>query len=345
MKNWRLWLGLIISAFFIYISLRQIKDPHAFFNSFRQIQLWTLAPTAVFYALVMVSRAWRWQYIMESQVKVRFSSSISGLIIGYAANNILPFRAGELVRAVAVSKREKTNFSPIFASVVVERIFDSLAVLVFLAVILIFLKFPPEHEDLKKTLRMGGVGALAGSLGLMVVLYLLFYYREKALIITGKILKPFGKKLHEFGVRELEKFSQGLIILGKPSRMIVVMLQSFLVWLVNMVPIWFVGIGFGVRLDFIGTLLILFLGAFSAAIPAAPGFIGTFHYITTRGMLFLGVLPQESALSFAIVLHAFYYFPTLIIGLILMWAQGTSLFALEKQAEQEEKAGKENQGS
>jgi len=345
MKNWRLWLGLIISAVFIYISLSQIKDPHAFFNSFRQIQLWTLIPTAVFYALVMVSRAWRWDYIMASQVKVRFSSSISGLIIGYAANNILPFRAGELIRAVAVSRREKKNFSPIFASVVVERIFDSLAVLVFLAVILIFLKFPPEHEDLKKLLRMGGMGALAGSLGLMVVLYLLFYYREKALIITGKILKPFGKKLHEFGVRELDKFSQGLIILGKPSRMIVVMLQSFLVWLVNMVPIWFVGIGFGVKLDFMGTLLILFLGAFSAAIPAAPGFIGTFHYITTRGVVFLGALPQESALSFAIILHAFYYFPTLIIGLILMWAQGTSLFALEKAAKQEEKSGKENQGS
>jgi glycosyltransferase 2 family protein len=337
MKNWRLWVSLLISAVFVYISLRQIKDPHAFLTSFREIKLWTLIPTAAFYALVMVTRAWRWDYIMASQVKVRYSSAISGLIIGYAANNILPFRAGELIRAVAVSKREKQNFSPIFASVVVERIFDSLAVLVFLAVILIFLQFPPEHAELKKTLRAGGIGAMIGSLGLMASLYLLFYARDWSLGMAGKILKPVSAKLSEFAVRELERFSQGLIILGKPSRMIVVMLQSFLVWLVNMVPIWFVGVGFGVRLDFMGTLLILFLGAFSAAIPAAPGFIGTFHYITTKGMVFLGALPQESALSFAIILHAFYYFPTLIIGLILVWAQGTSLFALKSEAQEEEK--------
>jgi len=343
MKNWRTWAGVLVSAFFIWIALRQVKDPAAFFNSFREVRLWTLIPILITYALVMLARAWRWDYIMKSQVQVRFGSSLIGLIVGYMANNILPFRAGELIRGVVVSRREKKAFAPIFASVVVERIFDSLAILFFLAVILIFLQFPAEHASLKDALRKGGIAALAGALGLMVCLYLLYFYQEPALKLASRILKPFGGRIREFGIRELEKFSQGLIILGKPSRMIVVMGQSFLVWLVNMLPIWLVGIGFGVKLSFMGTLLLLFLGAFSAAIPAAPGFWGTFHYMTSKGLIFLGVLGPEPALSFAIVLHALYYFPSSIIGLLLLWNEGYSVFELGRRgrAEEADRAGME----
>jgi len=333
MKNWRFWVGVAISALFIGVSLHQVKDWHAFLNSFRQVKLWVLIPTILTYTLVMLSRGWRWYYIMNSQLKVRYSSSLSGLIIGYMGNNILPFRAGELIRAVVVAKREKQSFTPVFASVVVERIFDGLAVLVFLAVILIWLKFPAEHQMLKETLRKGGIGALVGAIGLMVFLYALYLSREPVVKLAGKILKPFGSKAEEFGVRELDKFSRGLIILGKPSRMVVVMLQSFLVWLVNLLPIYFVGLGFGAHFSFMGLLLLLFLGAFSAAIPAAPGFWGTFHFITSRGIIFLGALPPEAALSMATVIHAFYYFPTLLIGLLLLWLQGYSIFELEHEAE------------
>ena len=336
MKNWRFWLGLLVSAFFIWVALRQVKNPHEFFNSFKQVELWVLFPTFLAYALVMVTRAWRWDYIMKSQLQVRFSSSLVGLIIGYMANNILPFRAGELFRAVVVSRREKQGFSPIFASVVVERIFDSLTILVFLAVVLLSLPFPEQYADWKTRLRATGILALLFALGLMVFLYLLYFYREPLLKLAGLVLKPFGKRLQEFGVRELSKFSTGLIILGKPSRMTVVMLQSFLVWLVNLIPIWLVGIGFGARFNFMGALFLLCLGGFSAAIPAAPGFWGTFHYITSKGVVFLGTLGPEKALSLAIILHAFYYFPTLIVGLVLLWREGYSLFEIERQAEKAE---------
>jgi hypothetical protein len=333
MKNWRLWLGLLVSAFFIWVALRQVKDWQAFFNSFRQVRLWVLVPTFVSYAVVMLTRAWRWDYIMKSQVKVKFSSSLIGLIIGYMANNILPLRAGELFRAVVVSRREKQGFSPIFASVVVERIFDSLAILVFLAVVLLALPFPEQYADWKTRLRATGMFALFFALGLMVFLYLLYFYQEPLLKLADLLLKPFGRKLRELGVRELSKFSSGLVILGKPSRMSVVMLQSFLVWLVNLVPIWFVGLGFGARFSFMGVLFLLCIGGFSAAIPAAPGFWGTFHYITSKGVLFLGTLGPEKALSLAIILHAFYYFPTLLVGLALLWREGYSLFEIERQAE------------
>ena len=335
MKNWRFWLGLIISGVFIWIALRQIKDWHLFFASFKEIHYWVILPALIGYFSILVFRAWRWHYILKSHLEIKFSSSLIALIICYMANNILPFRAGEVIRAIVLSRREKKAFSPVFATVVIERIFDSLIILVFLAVLLFHLTIPSDYKNIAIALKKGGIIALAGAVILIVFLYFLYYARERVIGISDRFFSVFGKKIHNFVIQELDKFSQGLIILGNPFRLLVVVGFSFLVWGVNLIPIYYIGVGFGTQISIIGLLLLLFLGAFSAAIPAAPGFWGTFHYITALGINFLGALPQEKALPFAIVLHAFYYFPVLIVGLILAWKEGYSLTELEREAERE----------
>jgi len=133
--------------------------------------------------------------------------------------------------------------------------------------------------------------------------YLIYYAQAWVLGVSDKVFSLFGEKIHQFVLAELKKFSQGLLILGKPYRLLVVAIFSFFVWAVNLLPIYFVGLSFGYKFSVMGMVLILFLGAFSAAIP------------------------------FAIVLHAFYYFPVLIVGLILAWREGYSLSELEKEAE------------
>jgi len=333
MKNWKVWLGIIISGIFIWFSLRQIKDWHQFAQSFQQLHYWAFFPALFGYALILIIRAWRWHYILKSQQEIRFSSSLISLVICYMANNILPFRAGEVIRAIVLARREKEGFSPVFATVVVERIFDSLLILVFLAVLLFRLQIPSSYQEIALVLRKGGIIALTIAVILVVFLYLIYYAQAWVLGVSDKVFSLFGEKIHQFVLAELKKFSQGLLILGKPYRLLVVAIFSFFVWAVNLLPIYFVGLSFGYKFSVMGMVLILFLGAFSAAIPAAPGFWGTFHYITTQGILLLGAMPKEKALSFAIVLHAFYYFPVLIVGLILAWREGYSLSELEKEAE------------
>jgi glycosyltransferase 2 family protein len=336
MKNWRLWLGVAISAFFIWFALRQIKDWDAFINAFRQVKLWVFAPALLGYFVILITRSWRWHYIMNSQMKVSFWSSMVGICVGYMANNLLPFRAGEVIRAVVVGRREKKNFSPVFATVAVERIFDSLVVLLLLAALLMTLEFPPEYKNLESLLRKGGIGALAGAMVLIIGLYLFYLYKDFFLKIGGQVLGIFGEKVKTFGLAEAEKFSHGLAILGKPVRLIVVMLLSLVVWVVNLLPVIAVGWGFGINLKPIDAALVLFVGAFSAAIPAAPGFIGTFHYFTSSALAFLGLLTTEKAMAFATVLHAFYYFPIIIIGLLLAWREGVNLKQLQEEAKEVE---------
>jgi len=127
-------------------------------------------------------------------------------------------------------------------------------------------------------------------------------------------------------------FAEGLSILGKPVRLFNVLALSILAWITNLLPIYIIGLSFGVNLSFIGSMFVLTLGAFAAAIPAAPGFIGVFHYATQQGMIFLGLLGTEEALSYATVLHACYFFPVIVVALILFWKEGYSLSKLKEEA-------------
>jgi len=334
MKRFRVWIGLGLSGIFIWLALRQVKDFGVFVSAFQGLKIWALGLGILGYFVVFLFRAWRWHYILLSQMRLKFSSSFIGLIICYMANNLLPLRAGELVRAVVVARREKKSFSPVFATVVLERVFDSLAIIFFLAMTLLWIEVPEQFGDLRAVMRKGGIAGLALALVLIMVLYGFYYFQDNFLNWTKILTKPFGKKIQEFVLKELEKFAQGLVILGKPSRILVVMMMSLLVWLVNLIPIWAVGIGFGVRFGFMDCLLLVVLGAFSASIPAAPGFWGTFHWITSEGIKFLGVLSLNQALAYAIVLHSFYFFPSTLLGLILLWREGYTLGELENKAEQ-----------
>jgi len=334
MKRFRVWIGLGLSGIFIWLALRQVKDWHLLVSAFQGLKLWAVGLGILGYFVVFLFRAWRWHYILLSQMRLKFSSSFIGLIICYMANNLLPLRAGELVRAVVVARREKKSFSPVFATVVVERIFDSLAILLFLALTLLWIEIPEQFESLRAVMRKGGIAGLALALILIIVLYGFYYFQDNFLNWAKSLSKPFGKKIQGFVLKELEKFAQGLIILGKPTRILVVMMMSFLVWLVNLIPIWAVGAGFGGSFGFGDCLLLVVLGAFSASIPAAPGFWGTFHWITSEGIKVLGVLTPEKALAYAIILHSFYFFPSTLLGLILLWKEGYSLGELESKARQ-----------
>ncbi len=112
------------------------------------------------------------------------------------------------------------------------------------------------------------------------------------------------------------------------------MMLSILTWFTNLIPIWFIGLSFDIHISFMGCLFILLLGAVAASIPAAPGFWGAFHYATKRGLIFLGLLGQVEALSYAIVLHASYFFPVIIVGLIMVWLEGYSLGQLRHEAQE-----------
>jgi len=334
MKRWQFWAGAAISAGCIVFVLMQVDDWGKFGRSFLDARWWLLFPIVGSYFLIMFGRAVRWRYILEQCGRVSLRNSFAAILVCYMGNNVFPLRAGEFMRVFLVGRQEESiSYSSALATVVVERLFDFITLLVALAVVLMLVPFPVEFAKVENTVHKFGAGTLAGSAVVFVFLLSLYLRTEAMLWLMERLLSVFPARVRDAALGAVRTFASGLVIMGRPRALFATAGMSAAIWLVNLTPIWLSGLAFGIRLDFIGCLFMLVAGSAAASIPATPGFFGTFHAFNQQAMLFLveGIDPG-TALSFAIVLHACYYFPLTAAGAVALWTQGYSLAKLRSQA-------------
>src|SRR5512133_1858171 len=149
MKKWQFWLGVLISIVFIWLALRGLRLDE-FWDSVKQANyIWLLPGIAVYFVGVWV-RAWRWHYLLGTIKKIPTQTMFPVTTIGYMGNNIYPARAGEVLRAVILKRREGVPVSASLATIIVERIFDGVVMLAF-----VFINLP---ELAKLTGESGFVG-------------------------------------------------------------------------------------------------------------------------------------------------------------------------------------------
>src|SRR5512140_2010471 len=149
MKKWQLWLGVLISVLFIWLSLRGLRLDQ-FWGAVRSANYWWLVPGVAVYFVAVWARAWRWHYLLRPIKDIPTGTVFPITTIGYMGNNIYPARAGEVLRAVVLKRREGVSVSASLATVVVERIFDGVVMLGF-----VFINLP---ELAKLTANSGFVG-------------------------------------------------------------------------------------------------------------------------------------------------------------------------------------------
>ena len=130
-------IGLIISVVFIYLTFHTVDLKQIFHIIANANYLW-LIPAIALMLISHYLRALRWQLMIEPIKNVKITPLFSALMIGYAANNVFPFRAGEFFRAYAIGKSEKISTSSAFATVFVERfVLDFIPLLVILSIIFV----------------------------------------------------------------------------------------------------------------------------------------------------------------------------------------------------------------
>ncbi len=151
MKKWQFWLGVLISIVFIWLALRGLRLDE-FWDSVKQANyFWLLPGIAVYFVGVWV-RAWRWHYLLGPIKKIPTATMFPITTIGYMGNNIYPARAGEVLRAVMLKRKEGVAVSASLATIIVERIFDGVVMLAF-----VFVNLP---ELAKMTNTSGMVGSI-----------------------------------------------------------------------------------------------------------------------------------------------------------------------------------------
>ena len=133
MKRWQFWLGVLISGFFLYLVLRKLHWAE-FWEALKTANYWWLLPGVAVYFVGVWVRAWRWHYLLRPLKSIPTRTMFPIVAIGYMGNNIYPARAGEVLRAVVLKRREGVPISASLATMIVERIFDGVVMLAFVFV-------------------------------------------------------------------------------------------------------------------------------------------------------------------------------------------------------------------
>ena len=303
--------------------------------------MWLVIRTAdpVLFSLVVllnlfqyVIRAWRWSILVEPVKKTALSNRLYALMIGFAANCILPARLGEIIRANTLAQREHISTSSTLGSIVVERIFDGLTLLLFLMIGLMGTTFSDEWRSVGASLRATGWFLLVAYV-LLISFLVGFKVKAKLFLnLLDRLLFLVPMKFRSKIIDVVWNFSLGIAMTRKPHQWVLVVFYSLLLWFASLCQIKLVELSIHLEMPLIAPFLVMAMASFGVMIPSAPGFIGTFHLSVQYAYLFYGI-GKEEGLSVAVLWHASFFFPTLILGLLSFLLLHVSPSALASRPE------------
>jgi len=313
-RSWRAWVGIAISAVFLYFAFRG-QDFGEIRDSLGRVELWWLAPALVMYFAGVWIRAIRWSILLRPLTPgVTSRSLFPTVIVGYMANNVLPLRTGELVRSYLVRQQYGVRKTSVLATIAVERIFDGFTMLGFMLVATAFVSFTSQLQHL-------ALIAFIIFTVLLMGLFLLTLGGDLIDRLLQLILGPLPTRVADSVQRMSESFLGGLGVFRNRGDLLRVASYSLLAWLCEASMYYLVARGFNdVIREAMGvgaTLMTTGVANMATLIPSSPGYIGQFEFgvrLVLNGAL--GV-PEAQALAYAILVHAALYFPITLWGIVI----------------------------
>ena len=281
----------------------------------------------------MVFRAIRWQCLLKPVGNTHFRSVFRATMIGFAAINVLPARAGEVIRPYLLARQEGLSVTSTFATVVVERLLDSVTVAMMLASFVLF--FDPgmaaANETMYRLVRLGGLTVGTGALALLGVLFFAAGHPEALGRWAFKLehLLP-GPVTHRLAAL-LQGFAEGLAVVRAPMRLLAALVLSFPLWLSIAAGVWTATLAFHIVMPFTGSFLMLALLVVGVSVPT-PGSLGAFEAAYRIGATSFYAVPSDRAVGAALVLHAISMLPTVALGFLFLVQDGMNLGGVSKLA-------------
>jgi hypothetical protein len=363
-KSRRFIIGLVISLVFLAWALAQ-EDLGKVFATIAGMNWVSLIPALALYFAGVWVRGVRWRILLHPlRPHLPLLKVFEVVVIGYMANNVLPARIGELVRAYVLSKRENVRKTSTLATIVVERIFDALVMVGFVAAALLYVIF--FHSDLLSTGEGHKFGTFitewspyialfaAGFLAFLVLFIVIASSQRRVEAMIGFGLRFVPGKLHDRVKRLANAFVLGLGSLRSITNMLAVFLLSITAWLLEAGMYYVIGSwGFnlvgsdGDPVPFYAYVLTTGIVNLSTLIPQAAGYWGVFEAVSK--IVLVGAIGVDSGLttSYVILLHAALYFPVTLLGVFFLARESLSwreLTDLEKQRAEASEAAHELEG-
>jgi uncharacterized protein (TIRG00374 family) len=310
LRSWKFWIGVAISAIFISIAMRGLDLEH-FWSTVQTANYWWIIPGVAVYFVAVLARTWRWHYMLRHITPVSVARLFPVVVIGYMGNNVYPARAGELLRSYVLRRREGVPISASLATVVLERLFDGLVMLLFVFVTLPFAPLPPTYAALVTGFSVLFFAALAAFLALaarpqqMSRLYTWVVDRFVPVAIRPRVHGLF------------DKFVEGLQSLRSPRDLLLIFVSSTLIWLTETAKYWFVMHAFPFEVPFTVLMLMTAVVNLFTTLPSTPGYVGTFDVPGIAILTAYGV-EQAIATGYTLVLHVALWLPITLLGAFFM---------------------------
>ncbi len=323
----RLWVSILITAAALWYAFRGV-DFAKLGQEMARANLWILVPGSVAsYIAAIYVRALRWRYLLRALGHFETGTLFRAMAVGFMANNLFPFRMGELVRSWLLARETGRSGAAVLGTVIVERVIDAVTILALAALVLGSAGAQATGFDPRQALLVLSVIASVPLLGVVALRLAPDFFIGMATSVTGWVL-PEGwvERLEEL----LRQIAAGLTSLRGGTDLAWVAFHSFLAWAVlSTIPFYLAVVALGLDLggfqaDLGASLVLMVLVGAAVAVPSVPGFAGTYHAACKAALVPLGVEPAL-ALALGTLAHLVFWITMTGAGLLVLRARGTAL--------------------
>ncbi len=285
----------------------------------RHASLVHLVIAGILINFTMFARSLRWQAFLAPLVRVGLRNLFAATSIGFGAIFVVG-RAGEIVRPAVLSLRERIRPSMTFATIFIERIYDTAAVVLLFSINLLFFTFPagtratPEQLEVIRLVGAVLTVGLLGGIGMLVLLRLrarpiVLFLETRTLHWSPRLMRPIISFIHHL--------TEGLGVLVNLRELAMTILHTALVWVTIVLASWISFLAFGVEFSLSQVIFTLGFGLVGSLVPTPGGSAGAYHAAAAKGLEFLGLEPNLAA-SIAIINHLIAFGPPFILGIFYL---------------------------
>lgn len=261
-------------------------------------------------ALGYAARITRWWLMLRLWApSLRWSEAAGPFLVSIAANNLLPLRAGDVMRVFAFGGRNGLGASRVGGTLIVERLSDLFVLLLIIALVL---PFAPVGGVAGSIMSLAAWAAGFGAVALLLVFCLPLVQRR----VLPRIGALRWVRASPLAVRALELIStlvDAMVSLGGPRRLATIAVLSLVAWVFEAGVFIAAQAATGLGGDLAAGFFALAVATLATLLPSSPGYVGTFHYFAMQAVIVFGA-PEASAAVFAIVAHLLVWLPTTLAG-------------------------------
>lgn len=278
-------------------------------------------------------RAERWQYLLAPLGQTRFWLAFKYTVIGFAVSFVVPARAGEVLRPYLLARQEGLPPTATFATIIVERMLDLVAVLVLLATFFLFFTdgVGAAAPELYRAVEVGGLAIAPVAAGVLITMFLMAGHPERVHAVVLRVEKVLPARLARAVAGLMRTFAEGLAVVRHPSRLLLAVAWSLVLWLAIAGQIWTVARAFQIAIPFGGSFLITAMLVVGVSIPT-PGGVGGSHEAFRLGVTSFYGAENNAAVGAALLQHAVNFVPITLLGFWLLAQDGLNLKHLRAMA-------------